>query len=165
MHVRLREATSDDTEFLWEMLFFASHADEQPGRTPADLPADPSLAPYVEDWGRPGDLGVVATDDAHPVGAAWVRLPTAATRATPAYVDDETPELAIAVAPGRAGGGIGGALLGELLAHAQGRYPAIVLTVRAGNPARRLYERHGFVEVGTIENRVGTPSTKMLRRL
>jgi ribosomal protein S18 acetylase RimI-like enzyme len=146
------------------MLFFASHADEQPGRTPADLPGDPNLAPYVEEWGRPGDLGVMAAEDARPVGAAWVRLPTPAGRATPAYVDDETPELAIAVAPDRVGGGIGDALLGDLLVRADGRYPAIVLTVRAGNPARRLYERHGFVEVGTIENRVGSPSTKMLRR-
>jgi ribosomal protein S18 acetylase RimI-like enzyme len=145
------------------MLFFASHSDEQPGRAPADLPADPVLAPYVEDWGRPGDLGVVATEDARPVGAAWVRLPTPAMRATAAYVDDETPELAIAVVPDRVGGGVGGAVLGELLLRADGRYPAIVLTVRAGNPARRLYERHGFVEVGTIENRVGSSSAKLLR--
>ena len=102
-----------------------------------------------------------------PVGAAWVRLPTPAMRATPAYVDDETPELAIAVVPDRVGAGIGGALLlGDLLLRAR---PAATqrssLTVRAGNPARRLYERHGFVEVGTIENRVGTPSAKMVRRL
>jgi ribosomal protein S18 acetylase RimI-like enzyme len=146
------------------MLFFASHADEQPGRTPADLAADPVLAPYVAGWGRPGDLGVVAVEDGHEVGAAWVRLPWPALRSTPVFVDDETPELAIAVVPGRVGHGIGNAVLGELLALADGRYPAVVLTVRAGNPARRLYERHGFVEVGEIENRIGTRSAKMLRR-
>src|SRR5436190_1567188 len=36
----------------------------------ADLP----VARYVLNWGRPGDEGLVALDDANPVGAAWYRL-------------------------------------------------------------------------------------------
>ena len=54
-----------------------------------------------------------------------------------------------------------GALLGALLDLARGQFPAVALSVRASNPARRLYERHGFVVVDTITNRVGGQSFVM----
>jgi len=160
--IRATDDGPGDVAALWRALAYAAHTDEEPGGPVADARDVPALRHYVEGWGRPGDLGVVAEDeDGGVVGAAWLRLPTPAGRALPEYVDDRTPEMAIAVLPGHQGRGIGAALLCGLVARARGRYPAIILTVRAGNPARRLYERHGFVAVRPIVNRVGTVSQLM----
>jgi ribosomal-protein-alanine N-acetyltransferase len=56
----------------------------------------------------------------------------------------------VVVATGRRRSGIGTALVDELLRQAGiGRIPAILLEVRESNhPARRLYEKIGFSEVG-----------------
>ena len=61
-------------------------------------------------WGRPGDNAVVAIDEFQPVGAAWYRL---FEQDEPGYgfVDEETPELTIAVVPSRRGRGLGEELL------------------------------------------------------
>ena len=66
------------------------------------------------------------------------------------YVDrtgDEIVLLDIALLPERQGRGLGGALLRNLLAEAAGSDRPVLLHVERANPARRLYERLGFVEV------------------
>jgi ribosomal protein S18 acetylase RimI-like enzyme len=93
------------------------------------------------------------------LGAAWLRLLPRGS--STGYHDDETPELAMVVQPDRTGQGIGSALLSALIDAARTAVPALVLTVRSGNPARRLYERHGFVVIGKVPNRAGTTSNKM----
>ncbi len=72
------------------------------------------------------------------------------------------PELAIAVHPHGQATELEQPLLTHLIEQARSQYPAIVLTVRADNPAQHLYERLGFVTIGEIENRVKTKSLKML---
>jgi ribosomal protein S18 acetylase RimI-like enzyme len=51
------------------------------------------------------------------------------------------------VLPEYRGHGIGGRLLAALITAAEERYPALCLSVSAHNPARRLYERAGFIIV------------------
>jgi len=164
VEITVRAAVADDEPFLWRMLREAAHAEEEVD-SPDALKAMPELARYVAGWGRPTDLGVVATRDGEPVGAAWLRLLTG-DEAAYGYVDDHTPELAIAVEPGHTGQGIGGALLARLLAEAERRFAAVSLSVRADNDARRLYERVGFrpVDGRDVENRVGGRSITMIRR-
>ncbi|MFN8474546.1 MAG: GNAT family N-acetyltransferase [Anaerolineae bacterium] len=149
-----RRATSADEAFLWQMLYYASYMDKEPGAVADDAKTHPYLARFVEGWGRPDDLGVIAEDAAGcSVGAAWVRvLP---------LDNGEHAELAIAVLPEVIGQGVGSALLARLLDEARGVYPCIYLSVRDGNPAKRLYERAGFVVVGEITNRVGSTSYLM----
>ena len=140
----LRKAGKRDSRFLRDMLHHAfywresaSSAEEQP------------VYRYVYNWGRRGDAGVIAIDDGFPVGAAWYRLFRADA---PGYgfVDEATPELAIAVVPSRRGRGYGDQLLTALLDRArQEGHGAISLSVERGNPARRLYERFGFGELRT----------------
>jgi ribosomal protein S18 acetylase RimI-like enzyme len=150
MTYSLRPATAGDAGFLWVMLYEASYAAENGVPDVAALREDAELARYVECWGDRTDLGVVACngDSGVPVGAAWLRLLTGNAKGY-GYVDDETPELAIAVLPGHRGRGLGGRLLRELLDAAAGRFGAVSLSVRAENRALRLYERIGFrVAVG-----------------
>jgi ribosomal protein S18 acetylase RimI-like enzyme len=137
----IRQAGSQDLPFLRDMLRHAYYA-----RWGSD--ADVPLERYVAGWGRPGDTALVAIDEFQPVGAAWYRL---FEEDEPGYgfVDAETPELTIAVVPSRRGRGLGQELLSALLdeARAQG-YGKISLSVEPDNPALRLYEQHGFAQVG-----------------
>jgi ribosomal protein S18 acetylase RimI-like enzyme len=162
----IRPATVADEAILWQMLYYAAHMDEDGATSLEAAKENPFLAQYVNSWGKPGDLGVVA--EASPastaIGAAWLRL-LLADKTSASYYDDETPELAIAVLPAWIGRGVGSTLMEQLVQAARGRYPAIVLTVRADNPAVRLYDRFGFTVIDEIVNRVGTKSYKMLLKL
>lgn len=139
MAVLLRRGGTQDVRFLRDMLHHAYYWRE---RVPGSL-----VSRYVRGWGRPGDTAVIALEGGFPVGAAWYRL---FRSEEPGYgfVDEETPELAIAVVPSKRGHGIGDELLKALLEKARaGGYARLSLSVEPGNPARKLYERHGFAVV------------------
>jgi GNAT superfamily N-acetyltransferase len=152
----IREATGDDEPFLVEMLYAALFVAPGEPLLPRSVLDRPELARYVRGFGdRPGDVGRIAEHRVDgPVGAAWVRR---FTRDAPGYgyVDDDTPELSIAVQHTRRGAGLGGLLLGHLLEEV----PRCSLSVDARNPAVRLYARFGF----EVASRSGTSLT-MLRR-
>lgn len=86
-----------------------------------------------------GDSGcrlIVSAVDATPVGRAWVH-------------DGETLQLLdLAVLPGQQRQGIGQWALSALQAEAAGAGRPLTLTVDATNPARRLYQRLGFDDIG-----------------
>jgi ribosomal protein S18 acetylase RimI-like enzyme len=142
--VVLRRGGPQDVRFLRDMLHHAYYWKE---RAPDTGPGPVAL--YVKAWGRRGDTAVIALDKGFPVGAAWYRL---FERARPGYgfVDEQTPELAIAVVPNARGKGIGSALLDALLERARDDgHARISLSVdRANSGAIELYERHGFAPVG-----------------
>jgi len=158
----LRPARSEDESFLWDMLYYAAHMDEEDGVSLQKARNNPALAKYVQHWGLQGDVGCVAveSDTEQPIGAAWVRLLTGTDKVS-SIIDDTTPELAVAVLPEYIGQGIGTQLLTQLLNAAKAVYSAVVLSVRATNPAKQLYERVGFVVVDEIINRVGGKSFVM----
>jgi len=115
---------------------------------------EPPVRRYVERWGRPGDTALIAIQDFQRVGAAWYRL---FKSDNPGYgfIDEETPELSIAIVPSKRGGGLGSQLLDALLERARGDgYGAISLSVEQGSPAIGLYARHGFSEVGADDGGV-----------
>ncbi|GAB0108501.1 hypothetical protein JMUB6875_75200 [Nocardia sp. JMUB6875] len=161
----VRPAEIADEKLLWAMLYEASYAHENGIDSPDQLRDVPKLAHYVEGWGAPGDLGVVGGFDGVPLGAAWLRLFGPADPAY-GYIDADTPELAIGVAPESRGTGLGTALMTALLEAARDKYDAVCLSVRHGNPAYRLYRRLGFVDVDDSEmtNLAGTTSITMVLR-
>ena len=142
---RVRDYRPDDRDFLWDMLYQAAFWRPDAARPPRDgLPSDPAFARYLEGWGRSGDAAVVALDgaDGTKAGAAWYRL---MPEDTPGFVAHGVPEVVIGVAEHLRGRGVGGALLGALRKRAVAEgFAALSLTVDDGNPAVRLYERHGF---------------------
>jgi GNAT superfamily N-acetyltransferase len=150
--VRFRRALQGDLPFLAEMGWYAANWRPGADPPPADevLLAEDRLGVYLAGWGRAGDAGVVALDGrAVALGAAWYRL---FRRGEPGYgfVSESVPELAIAVRPDARRGGVGTALLTELLRLASEEgHGALSLSVELDNPARSLYERLGFRRVGT----------------
>ncbi|MEO1210495.1 MAG: N-acetyltransferase [Cyanobacteria bacterium J06638_20] len=144
MHCTIRSLTPDDEVFLWEMLYQALHVPEGHPPLPREIVQHPELARYVQDWGREGDCGFLASDAmiGQPIGAVWLRSSVGENKGY-GYVDDTIPELSIAILPTYRGQGIGTQLLTHLVASECGRSP-ISLSVSADNPAMRLYERFGF---------------------
>jgi GNAT superfamily N-acetyltransferase len=151
--VHIREATPDDIAFLTEMWHAAAFW--QPERftmTVDDALATPEIARYIADWGRDGDLALLAEDDGKQLGAAWYRR---FTREEPGYgfVDENTPEIAIAVVGEARGRGLGTVLLEALIARARAEgLPGLSLSVNEDNPSRRIYERAGFTDVSRDDN-------------
>jgi ribosomal protein S18 acetylase RimI-like enzyme len=134
----IRPGGARDVPFLRDMLRHAFY-----WRTPVG-DREPPLTRYVNGWGRPGDRSLIAIDEFLPVGAAWYRLFTQEDAGF-GFVDERTPELAIAVVPSRRGRGYGHELLSGLLDHArQDGFDAISLSVAKDNPAVALYETYGF---------------------
>jgi GNAT superfamily N-acetyltransferase len=92
-------------------------------------------------------MAVIALEGGFPVGAAWFRL---FTRDEPGFgfVDEQTPEVAVAVVPSRRGRGIGSELLDSLIevAREQG-YGGLSLSVAAESPAMHVFEKEGFETV------------------
>jgi ribosomal protein S18 acetylase RimI-like enzyme len=139
----IRPAGPQDVPFLRDMLRHAYYwrVDQ------VSASGEPPVRRYVERWGRPGDTALIAIQDFQRVGAAWYRL---FKSDNPGYgfVDEETPELSIAIVPSKRGSGLGSDLLDALLARARADgYRAISLSVERESPAVGLYERHGFTRL------------------
>ena len=124
--VVVRRGGAQDIRFLRDMLHHAYYWKE---RRPDAGPGPVQL--YVKAFGRPGDTVVIALSDGFPVGAAWYRL-FRAVKPGYGFVDERTPELAIAVVPNARGKGVGGALLDALLerARADGHQAVLVVPVQ-----------------------------------
>jgi ribosomal protein S18 acetylase RimI-like enzyme len=160
-NVSIREASSRDQEFLWEMLYQSLHVPDGQDPYSRDIVTRPELAKYVRNWGREGDIGFVAIDlsNNEPVGASWLRLFGSDDKGY-GYVNDETPELGIAVRRKYRGLGIGTALLTSSLEAAGALYTSVSLSVSTDNPALRLYQRFGFQKVA-----ISGGSITMVKRL
>ena len=154
--VVVRKGGAQDIRFLRDMLHHAYYWKE---RRPDAGPGPVQL--YVKAFGRPGDNLVIALVDGFPVGAAWYRL-FKAGKPGYGFVDEKTPELAIAVVPNARGKGVGSALLDALLARARAAgHEAISLSVDKRNSgAIHVYEEHGFSRVAESDD-----SLTMLCRL
>ncbi|HET7572939.1 MAG TPA: GNAT family N-acetyltransferase [Gaiellaceae bacterium] len=131
----LRPVDRQDARFLRDMLRHAYHW---------RLAQDPELPVYryVQNWGRPGDAGVISFEGRNVYGAAWYRL---FPEREPGFgfVDEDTPELTIAVVPSRRGHGTGAELLEALLERARrDGYHRLSLSAERGQTG--FYEKHGF---------------------
>jgi ribosomal protein S18 acetylase RimI-like enzyme len=161
MDISIASARPQDEDFLWVMIYYAAHMEQDGAASLCAAQEHPYLQKYVAGWGGPSDVGVIGYDGSKPIGAVWSRLMIGDNK-TYGYVDDDTPELAAAVLPEYIGKGAGTKLLRSYLDKAKDLFPAVTLTVRADNPALRLYQRAGFAIIKEITNRVGKNSYHMI---
>ncbi len=143
----IRDLDGGELDFLREMLYAA--LDWRPdGQLPPFefVVAHPQVRIFHEGWGRAGDTALVAQEERRLVGLVWYRLFTAAEHGE-GFVDEHTPELAIAVVEGFRGRGIGASLMKAI--HERARRDGVArisLSVDRDNPAKHLYTRFGYID-------------------
>ncbi|MCK0471040.1 GNAT family N-acetyltransferase [Halalkalibacter sp. APA_J-10(15)] len=149
VHIRDIENSKYDLVFLTDMMYEAIHIPENkpPKEELLHLPQNKI---YSEGWGRQGDRALVAVnEEGIPVGAAWYRLFTGSKKGY-GYVNDQTPELGIALTKGARGKRFGTQLMTRLFEEATNDgYAALSLSVDPQNyQALKLYQKLGFKRCG-----------------
>lgn len=152
---KLKSLKSEYEAFMWELLYqniFVARRFELAEREMDELP---TLKKYIEDWGsRQNDCGFVAIDaNNQPIGAVWARTFSAQDQVW-GYVDQDTPELNIAVLETHRNQGVGDALLTAMLDKLKKRFVRVSLSVNPKNKSVNLYKRHGFSVHHSYENAV-----------
>lgn len=129
---------------LKDFLYLAIHQPDPANLIPRSVLEEPTIAAYLEGWGKPDDLCLIAVEAGEIIGAVWTRIITGKVRGF-GNVDAETPEFSISILPERRGEGIGSKLMTQMLDLLKNRgYARASLSVQKSNRALRLYERLGF---------------------
>ncbi len=143
--MNIRAIKRNETGFLGDMLYEAIFIPDGHEPLPRDVIKDRSLSKYIDDWGKDNyDIALVAELNNQLIGAIWGRLFTKENQGF-GYVDDNTPELSMAVKPEYRNRGIGT----ELIKSIASEYRRIgvnylSLSVDKANNASNLYKRLGF---------------------
>ncbi len=140
----IRDLQPEELPLLIEFLYEAVYRREDQPPYPREIIDKPAVRVYIEGWGRPDDICLAAHADGGMAGAVWTRLMTGNAKGF-GYVDDETPELAIALHKQYRGQGLGTALMTAMIDRlTNAGYSRVSLSVSKENPACRLYTRLGF---------------------
>ena len=143
----LREIKKNDQDFLFEMLYQSIYVDPDSPPPDREIIDVPKIRKYVENWGKEDDSGFIAIDikTGERIGAIWLRFFNFQNKGY-GYINENIPEIGIAVDYDKRGKGIGSALLHKLLNNLKESISSISLSVEPKNPAVKLYEKIGFVE-------------------
>lgn len=142
--IEIREIKNDEHEFLREMLYEAIYFPDENQKLPKSIVFDPNLSKYVNNFGRRGDFAFVLVSENDLVGAIWSRLFSTADR-NYGFVDEETPELSMAINENYRNRGFGKQLLTKLFEKLKASgFKKVSLSVDKQNRAVNLYRRFGF---------------------
>ena len=138
-----------DIDFLKEMFYESlyTHDDELP--LPKSIINQPELKKYYHNWDLPNDISFIAKIENTNIGVVWCRF---FTNDKPGYgfIDEQTPELGIAIKSTFRGKRIGTLLMNNLfeVLHTKS-IKQISLSVDSRNRAFYLYQNLGFKTIKT----------------
>lgn len=133
-----------DNFILKEILYHALYVPEGAVRYEKSVLDLPEISKYVKCWGRNGDFGIKMVAEDKIIGAIWGRLFTVKD---PGYgfVNDQTPEITMAMLPGYRNQGLGSKMYRDFEELARElRFTSLSLSVDKANPACRFYLRQGY---------------------
>lgn len=145
----IRYLEEHEKGFLLEMLYESIHMEKEKKPPLEELLNTYELKKYHQNWGRKGDKALIAVDNTGtPAGAVWYRLFSGEERGY-GYVNDDTPEIGIAIKKEARGIGLGTKLMHSIIEEAkESGYKELSLSVDVDNSnAVDLYLGLGFVEV------------------
>ena len=150
----------NETHFLSEMLYEAIFIPSGEKKLPKEIIEEPELNNYIKDFGRKHDYCLVAKLENELIGAIWIRQFSLNNKGY-GFVNEETPELSMALKPDFRGKGIGKIMLKEMLTKlVELKLKQVSLSVDKRNYAYEMYKKNAFIEIETEKN-----SVKMLRKL
>lgn len=145
----IREVKHKEIGFLREMLYVALYVPEGQPSFPKSVLDKPDISKYIDNWGiLQNDLALVALIDNELIGAIWGRT-FSSPNAGFGFIDENTPEISMAVKEKYRNQGIGTKLIDEIskIYFSKG-IESISLSVDKRNRAKSLYVRKGFIFVG-----------------
>jgi ribosomal protein S18 acetylase RimI-like enzyme len=156
--VIIREINKSEIPFLTEMLYEALFVPSGEKKLPKEILKEPKIYNYVKDFGRKDDFCFVAEYRNELIGAIWSRKFTAENKGY-GFINEETPELSMAIIESSRGKGIGQKLLNTIFAKlANENFKQVSLSVDKRNFAFKMYQKNGFKEIEMENN-----SVKMLK--
>jgi len=128
-------------DFMYEAIYHPDPANPYPKA----VIYYPQVRVYWDNWGmEKDDHCLLALIDNKPVGAVWIRTFQRELKGC-GYIDEHTPEIAIALFEEYRNQGIGTEMMLQMIALMKEKgYLQVSLSITKGNPAIRLYERLGF---------------------
>lgn len=140
----IRELKNNEAYILEDMLYEAIFQPDESNLIPRDVINQPNLRVYIDNWGQFDDLCIVSEVNGKIVGAVWTRIFKGEIKGY-GTVDNETPELSIALFKENRNKGIGRALMKSILKKLKEHgYSKVSLSVSKNNYAFRLYQDLGF---------------------
>jgi GNAT superfamily N-acetyltransferase len=155
MQISYRVIQADEYEFLNEMLYEALFVPPGQPKFPREIIEDPSIKKYTENWNQQeDDLALVCLNGDELIGAIWGRKFSNDNKSY-GFVNADTPEIGMAIKEQYRGKGLGTNLINHIVdKYAEMGLKQLSLNVNQLNPAKRLYERCGFIPFSEQENSV-----------
>ena len=147
--LKIRKIKHKEIGFLRKALYMALFVPEGQPPFPKSILAHPDISIYIEHWGTlPNDIALVAVINNKLIGAIWGRT-FSKSNAGFGFIDENTPEICMAVKEKFRNQGIGGKLIDEIskIYFSKG-FKSISLSVDKLNKASLLYKGKGFFVVG-----------------
>jgi len=128
-------------DFMYEAIYHPDPANPYP----KEVIYYPQVRVYWDNWGKEkDDYCLLALVDDKPIGAVWIRTFQGEIKGC-GYIDEHTPEIAIALFEEYRNQGIGTEMMTQMIALMKDKgYKQVSLSITKGNPAIHLYERLSF---------------------
>ncbi|MFW6287388.1 MAG: N-acetyltransferase family protein [bacterium] len=144
INYNIREIKPDEIYLLEDFIYEAIFQKDESSPLSREIINKPDIRVYIEDFGKPDDLCLVAEVDEEVVGAVWTRILCGEVKGY-GNIDDETPEFAISLYKEYRNKGIGTALMKNMLKLLKNHgYERTSLAVQKDNYAVKMYEKVGF---------------------
>lgn len=143
--MKIRKIKPEEISFLQEMLYEAIFVEKGQEKLPQSIIKEPSLWSYIDRFGNQHlDLCFVVEKEEKLVGAVWGRLFPKEQKGY-GYVNDEIPELSIAIKEEERGKQWGTKLMNSIMEeYNMLGVEALSLSVDKKNKAFQLYQKLGF---------------------
>lgn len=156
----IRDLDQSETGILKTMLYNAIFIPPEEVKPPPEIIELPEIAVYIKDFGREGDIFLVAEIEGVIAGAVWTRLFTAGAQGY-GFIAPEIPELSMSVLEQYRRQGIGTMLLAGMLKKLASKgFRQVSLSVDLANYAYRMYRKQGCEDYARHDE-----SMTMLRQL
>ncbi|GLR18384.1 GNAT family N-acetyltransferase [Portibacter lacus] len=149
--ITIRPLRTSNIEFLKEMVYQSIYKEGKLFDREKIL-QQKEIARYYENWDSKKEIGFIVRYEDKDIGAIWCRKLPYYNQGY-GYVDDNVPEMGLAVFYEYRGRGLGQLLMDHLFSRLKHNgETAVSLYVHNNNPAKRAYTRNGFLPVRREDN-------------